>query len=136
MVKKIFWVLVGNFVLILSQLFIPAIRDLFKGSLLFLLPFATFFLLGAILILLTIKKKAKGRLKKFLLLTGISSSGFFISILLHNFLYGLGKITEHITLLPRLLGVLHVIFFIMAIFVCPIGFLVGIVGSLLFINKK
>jgi len=120
MVKIILCALVGNFVLILGQLFIPVVRDLFKKSPFFLLPFATFFLLGAILILLTIKKKVKGKLKKFLLLTGVSSSGFFISVLLHNFL----------------LGALNAIFFIVAIFICPIGFLVGIVGSLLFINKK
>jgi len=136
MLKKIFWALVGNFVLILGQLFIPAIGDSFKGSFLFLLPFATFFLLGVILILLTIKTQVKGKLKKFLLLTGFSSSGFFISVLLHNFLYGLGKITEHIVLLSYLLEALQVIFFIMAIFICPIGFLAGIVGSLLFINKR
>lgn len=136
MIKKIFWILIGNFVLILSQFFIPAVGDLFEGSLLFLLPFATFFILGAILIFLTIKKKVKGKRRKFLLLTGASSSGFFIGVLLHNFLYALAEMTKSITLLSRLLEALHAIFFIVAVIVCPIVFLIGIVGSLLLINKK
>lgn len=136
MAKIIFWFLIGNFIFILSQLFIPAIRDLFKGSLLFLLPLVTFFLLGALLIFFTIKEKTKGKLKKFLLLTGVSAAGFFISVLLHNFLYGLAKIAEHLVLLFHLLEALQVIFFIIAIFVCPIGFLIGMAGSLLFFNKK
>ncbi len=136
MVKKIFWILVINFVLILSQIFIPAIRNLFRGSPLFFFSFATLSVLGVILIFLTIKKKVKGKLKGFLLLTGISSPGFFMSVLLHNFLYALAEITKQINLLSRLFEVLHVIFFIIAVIVCPIGFLVGIIGSLLLINKK
>lgn len=136
MVKKIFWILVINFVLILSQFFIPLVGDLFRGSLLFLLPFATFFLLGVVLIVTTIRKEAEGKLKKYLLLTGISSSGFFIGVLLHNIFYGLGMITKHIVFLFYLLEVLQVTFFIIAIFVCPIGFLIGIIGSLKYFNKN
>jgi len=113
MLKGIFWALVGIFLLILSQIFVPAVRSLFKGSLLFLVPFAVFFLLGVVLIFLTLKKKIKGKLKKFLILTGASAVGFFTSVLLHNL------ILEE-----------EPLFFLLAIVVCPIGFLVGVVGSM------
>ena len=128
MLKRIFWALVGIFLLILSQLFIPAVRDLFSGSLLFLVPFAVFFLLGAALIFLTLKKKVKGKLKKFLILTGSSATGFFISVLLHNLIYGL---------FIAIFGVGdELVFFLLAIIICPIGFLVGAVGSIILLAKS
>jgi len=135
MVTATFWTLVGTFVLIVSQFFIPPVRELLRGSLLFLLPMAVFFLLGIALVVLTLKKKLKGKLKKFLILTGASAAGFFISVLLHNLLYGLGVITEHIAIVHYPATVLHIVFFLIAIFVCPIGFLVGVVGSFLFFRQ-
>ena len=112
MLKRVFWALVGIFLLILSQILVPAVRDLFRGSLLFLVPFAVFFLLGAALIFLTLKKKVKGKLKKFLILAGASATGFFISVLLHNLILGDEPV-----------------FFLLAIIVCPIGFLIGAIGD-------
>jgi len=93
--------MVGIFLLILGYFFIPSI-DIKR----MLFPYGTvmaflLFLLGIVLIILTIKQKIKGKLKFFLLLTGISSSGFLVSVLLHNFLYGLGVITGHITILKQ-----------------------------------
>lgn len=132
----IFWALIGVFGFIFCQFFIPAVRELFRGSLLFLLPFIVFFLLGLALIFLTFQEKATGWLKKFLILTGASASGFFVSVFLHNAFYALGTITNHITVLNYLMEALQVGFFIVAIFVCPLGFLAGAVGSIgLFIKK-
>ena len=136
MVKRTFWFLLAIFVLILGQLFIPLIRNLFRGSLLFLLPFIIFSSAGAILILLTLKKKVKGGLKKFLIFTGASASGFFISVLLHNLLYGLGQTTEHIFWLHTLLEIFNVVFFIIAIVICPIGFLIGTIGVIILFRKN
>ncbi len=136
MIVVVFWALVGTFVLVVSQLFIPAIGELFKGSLLFLLPFAIFSLLGAVLTFLTLRKKVKGKLRKFLILTGVSATGFFISVLLHNFFYALGVIASRIIILKYLMEFFHGAFFIIAIFVCPIGFLIGAVRSgILFIKE-
>ena len=115
-VKRILWILTANFLLILGQLFIPVVSEIFSGTILFLAPFVTFFLLGTALTVLTIKKKVKGRLRKYLMLAGISSAGFFISVVLHNALYALEIITQHITILSSLLGILHVAFFLIAIF--------------------
>ena len=123
----IFWALVGVFVVIVCQFSIPAFRDLLRGSLLFLLPFLVFCLLGVALIVLTVKEKVGGVLKKFFLLTGASSAGFFVFVLLHNVIYGL---FIHWFGADFWKGGDEPFFFIMAIIVCPVGFLVGAVGSI------
>ena len=75
--------------------------------------------------------------KKFLILTGVSLVGFFVSVILHNIFYGLAIITSNITVLRYLMEILDVIFFIIAIFICPIGFLIGVVASaVLFCQKQ
>lgn len=135
MVKAIFLFLIGIFLVILSMFLIPPVREFFKGPL-FLVIFAAFSFLGFALIFMTLKEKVKGKLKKFLLLTGVSSLGFFIGVLLHNFLYALAVITEDIVILHYLMEALQVVFFIMAVFICPIGFLIGTGGSLVVFFKK
>jgi len=136
MLIALFCGLVGTFGLIVSIMTIPALRE-HMGFPLIAVPVIAFFLLGLALVFFTVKKKVKGGLKKFLMLTGASSSGFFVSILLHNFLYGLAVITARITILHYLMEILHGLFFIVGIVVCPIGFLIGIVGSIvLFIKGK
>ncbi|GAI02716.1 unnamed protein product, partial [marine sediment metagenome] len=74
----IFWALVGVFIVIVSVLFIPALRELIAGFLFIIISGAAFFLLGVALIILTVKEKVRGTLKKFLLLTGASAAGFFV----------------------------------------------------------
>ena len=85
---------------------------------------------------LTLKKKVKGNLKKYLILTSASALGFFISILLHNIFYGLGIMAKYITLLSYILEALHVIFFLIATIICPIGFLIGTIGSIILFHKE
>jgi len=137
LIPATFYALIGVFLVIISIFFVPAVTESLKGPLLFLSPFFIFSLLGAALIFLTIKGKVKGKLKKFLILTGVSAAGFFVSILLHNFLYALAIIASHIVILKYIFEFLHVTFFIIAIFVCPPGFLIGVVGSIvLFIKKR
>ena len=72
-----------------------------------------------------------GVLKKFLLLTGASAVGIPVSIFLHNAIYGL--------IFVRMLNrpdFDEPFFFIMAIVVCPLGFLVGVVGSIVLAVKQ
>ncbi len=135
MLPTVFCVLVGIFVVLAIFIITPVSvkRAVF--------PFVTvlaivFFLLGVALAFLTVKLKVKGPLKKFLLLTGVCSVGFFASVLLHNFFYALGIITNHITALSYLMNAFHVIFFIAGVFVCPLGFLVGVVGSVVIFVRK
>lgn len=124
------------FLIILSEFFFPPFENLLRGSELFLIPPAVFFLLGLILIILTLKQKIKGKLKTFLILTGASATGFFVFVFLHNFFYALGILTEHIIILKYLMEVLHVGFFIIATIICPLGFLISIIATTVLIIKQ
>lgn len=135
MLTTVFWALVGMFIVILCQFFIPAFTELLRGPV-FLVPFIIFSLFGGMLIFSTIKERVKGMLKKFLLLTGASAAGFFVGVFLHNAFYALAVITKHITVLKRLMEVLHIVFFFLAIPICPLGFLVGVTGSIILFIKK
>mgnify|MGYP001077291819 CR=1 FL=1 len=74
--------------------------------------------------------KIKGQRKKFLILAGASAAGFFVFSVLHNFLYAGEVLTKHWPILPQLFGCLHAACFLIAVIACPIGFLIGVIGSL------
>lgn len=50
--------------------------------------------------------------------------------------YGLAEITNHITILSYLMKAFEVTFFLIAVFACPIGFLVGVIGSLILLIRE
>ena len=130
---SIFWALIAVFIVIAGVFLIPVFRESVMGFPFLITSGVVFFLLGVALIVLTVKEKIEGILKKFLLLTGASSAGFIVSILLHNAIYGL---FIHFFGADFWNGGDEPVFFIMAIVVCPIGFLVGAVGSIVLAIKK
>lgn len=83
---------------------------------------------GIVLIRTTVKRKVAGKLKKFLLLAGASALGIPVFAVLHNVAYMLcimwfgesawGNGDEPV-------------FFILAVIVCPLGLLVGGIGSII-----
>jgi hypothetical protein len=131
----VFYTLVGVFVLATSTILIPAFRGYVSGTFM-ILSGIILILLGGYLIALTLRQKVEGRLKKYLILTGASAAGFFVFALLHNIFYGLEQVTSHITILSYLMKAFEVVFFLIAIFACPIGFLVGVIGTIIMFNKK
>ena len=117
----IFWALVGVFVVIISTMALKV-----SVAPLMFISWVVFFLLGLVLIILIVKKKVEGLqgwLKRFLLLTGISAAGFLVFVILHNAVYGL-------------FGVEESFFFILAVIVCPLVFLVGATGTIVLLFKK
>jgi len=130
-----FCTLILFFLLILGEIFIPTIRELFKGSLFFLAPFIIFSLLGVLLVSLVLKQNIQGKIRKYLLLTGVSAISFFAFVFLHNVFYGLGIISSNIILLKNLMEILHVIFFIIALLICPLMFLICAIGSIIIFIK-
>ena len=70
------------------------------------------------------------RIKYFSILSVASLVGFFVFAVLHNVFYALGQMVADINILRQLLDFLHALFFLIAILVCPAGFLVGIFGSI------
>ncbi|MBU1164858.1 hypothetical protein KKA15_04855 [Patescibacteria group bacterium] len=124
----IFWLLVATFVYLLMQFFVPMIRNIMQGKQ-FLIPIAIFFILGILLIIFTLREKITGKPKIYLLLTGISAVGFFSGVILHNIVSAL---------LTMLSGreFEEPIFFLLAIIIAPITFLIGMIGSIVLIIKK
>lgn len=117
-----FWVTAVVFVIAVGAMFIPPVGRLpmrlnvFAG-------WPVFAILGVVLIVLTVKAKVGGMLKKSLLLTGSSAVGLLIFGVLHNVVSGLFNTEEPV-------------FFILAIIVCPIGFLVGAIGTIVLAIKS
>ena len=115
-------------VIIVDMMLTPVLPPTLKVYLLPLMfiSWVSFFVLGLVLILLIVKKKAEGLqglLKKLLLLTGASAVGFLSFVLLHNVVSGL-------------LGIEEPFFFILAVFVSPLGFLVGAIGTIVLLIKQ
>jgi len=67
--------------------------------------------------------------KPFLLLSVFSIVGFIISAVLHNVLEAIGGEGS-------ILGIIGVVFFLIAILICPAALLVGIVGSIVSSLRK
>jgi hypothetical protein len=131
----IFYLLVVIFVLAISIIFIPAFRGFLSGTFM-IISGVILVILGSVLIGLTLVQKVEGKLKKFLILTGASAAGFFVFVLLHNIFYALEQITSHIAILSYLMKAFEVIFFLIAIFACPIGFIIGVIGTIIMFKKK
>ena len=138
----IFWALIVVFIVLAISILIPraAFAPTFRGSLFlwfFSISGAAFFLLGVALIFLTVKEKVGGMSKKFLILTGASAVGLPVFVLLHNAIYGLFIHFFGADFWERIgLGGDEPVFFILATLVCPIGFLVGAVGSVVLAIKN
>ena len=132
-IKIIIFVLTGIFIFIVTVIATDSVRDV--GLFLTAGSVFAYFLLGLTLLILTLKRKIKGKLGKFLLLTVGSSMAFLISVLLHNLLYAGAVLASNIKWLHFLLKILHARFFLIGVIVCPLVFLVGIVGSLLYYIK-
>ncbi len=95
------------------------------------------FPLGIALIFLSIREKIDRLLKKFLILTGASAIGIPIGVILHDLFYALFIKLFGTNFWDRISIGDEPFFSILAIIVCPIGFLVGVIGSIvLFIRKK
>ena len=128
-IRIIFWAMVAVFVILIVAIFAlnELSRDIPFG---YIMPAALviFIGLGIALIVLTVKKKIEGKPKAFLLLTGASAVGMPVFVVLHNLVYALlilwfgedfwGAMGD------------EPVFFIMATIVCPIGFLAGMVGTI------
>jgi hypothetical protein len=124
---SIFLALVAVFLALFIVIFIPINVPLNFFALVrifsFIVPCALLLLLGVALIVLTEKEKVVGIPRVFLLLTGASAVGMVASIIMHNVMGSWVGVEEPVT-------------FTMAVFVCPIAFLAGGVGSVVFGLKK
>ena len=114
----------------------PLLPRVIRSGLFLLISGALLLSLGTTFLVLTIKGKTKGISRKFQLLTGASAIGIPVSIFLHNAIYGMFIYFFGAGFWDRTGIGDEPVFFIMAIFVCPIGFLVGTVGSIVLAIKR
>ena len=126
LIWSIFWASVAVFVIAVVAILMPELLR-FVG----MPSWGVLAVLGVTLIVLTIRQKVAGITRKFLLLTGASITGIPLFIVLHNAVYALfitwfgadfwgGNGTGD-----------EPVFFILAIIVCPLGFLVGAAGTVI-----
>jgi hypothetical protein len=135
-VKVIFWLLVAFFIELMVVVFAP-IEYRSTNFLFMAIPGIIFLLLGIALIVLTAKSGPRGLLKKFLLVTGAAPIGAVVSVILHNAFYGVFIYFFGADFWDRIGTGDEPVFFVLAIIVCPIAFLVGVVGSIvLFIKER
>jgi len=135
--KKLFYALIIVFILLVCYFAAPFPNQ----SKRFLFPtvavlVAIFFLLGAALMVFTIKANPEKKQKLFFLFTGGVAAGFLLSILLHNFIYGLLIFLFGERIWETLSVPGEPFFFFVAFIVCPLLFLIGVIGTLVLFSKK
>ncbi len=92
-------------------------------------------LCGMGLVVVTCKEGISGKARSFLLLTGLSADGFGMSIVMQNGFYALGTLIENLAVLNTLMNYLEFGFFLITVIVCPIGLLIGVIGTLVLWKK-
>jgi hypothetical protein len=148
-ILPIFWALLGAFVLVFVSVGVmntplrTFLNDLYPDefvamavSTFFQFCGFLFFVLGLTLLILTARAKLDKLFKAFLLLTSSSAVGFFVSILLHGVVYGLFILIFGEDFWDRIGIPDEPAFFIMALIICPIAYLVGTVGSIVLILRR
>ena len=132
----LFWALVAVFAIIAIVVLIPQVRESIMSFHFLIISGTVFSLLGAALIFWTAKERMGGLQGKFLILTGASAVGIFVSVLLHNVIYGLFIYWFGAGFWDRIGVPDEPFFFFMAIIICPVAFLMGTVGTIVLAIKR
>jgi hypothetical protein len=135
-VQVTFWALVGVFLIVLSFYLIPVAKESIRGAAFILGAGIVFLILGAALIYFTVKSNVRGRLKKFMLLTGASAAGIPVSVILHNLIYGLFIHFFGENFWERTGMSDEPVFFVLATIICPLAFLIGVVGTAIIMTRR
>lgn len=131
----IFWIIVALFILAMSGMYLIMYLH-FLGYFISLAIRVIWSFLGIALIVLAAIARFTKISKAFLILTGSAAAGIGLSVILHNLVFGI---------LIKLLGEGfwertgigdEPVFFILAVFICPVALLVGIIGSIILIARK
>ena len=130
----VFWALVAAFAALVLTVLFPDVLDLFRP--LFLSLMALCFLLGLALLILSVRWRQRTLLRTFWILVGASTAGFAVGGVLHNVFYALAEVTEKWPVLSGAMGVFEVAFFLIAVLLCPVAFLVGTVGAIVLIVRR
>ena len=134
LIKINFVALVLSTLLFVGFIFIPSIMQFLRSffiSLLFVI-----LILSGTLTYLSLRSKLDKKLKRMLVLTGLSALGIPLFSILHNLFYAFGILTQDINILHTIFEILHVISFLISLIVCPIGYIIGIIGTIYTVRPK
>jgi len=92
-------------------------------------------ILGLVLSFLTWKKINDKKLKRFLLMTGLSAGLFLVLSILHNVFYAISEIFSDKAIIKGIMSVMEVTAFLGAVCLVPIIFLVCVIGTLVAYKK-
>lgn len=139
LVPILFWAMIAVFLVLMAGMFGI---ELFHGPV-FLPIMGLFFLLSAFLVIAVLRQKRQEKSHKhrdwkriFLLLTGFAAAGFVIAGVFHNLFYAAGILAQDITILRYAMEGLSVAFFLIAVIACPLGFIVGAIGTIVRMVKQ
>lgn len=74
--------------------------------------------------------------RKYLIFLGVTIATFVISAILHNVLDGVADQYISIALIKSIVGGLGVVFFLLAVIICPPALVISIIGAVRFALKK
>ncbi len=128
----IFWITVAFSISVLLNIFLMNSLDLFNRAFFFTSAFALP-LLGIAIVIFAIKGRYTKISRAFFILTGASAIGMVVGSVLHNLVYALFILLFGENFWA---GGDEPVFFILAVIVCPIALLAGIIGSIVLIARK
>jgi hypothetical protein len=130
-----FWILVAVVIVIAALICIPGGRGMLRTGTLISVGGIALFVAGGALVFFTVKEKTGGRLRMLLILTGASAMGITAGVVLHNVVYGLFISLFGADFWKRIGLMDEPVFFIFALIVCPIAFLIGSIGTIVYYLK-
>ena len=139
----LFWALISVFVLIfiIVQIILSPLGPLqfqkFAGTLVF--PFIIIFIalsFNIVFLIFAIRENLEKIFKSFLILTGISGTGFSLTILFHTLIYAVFKGSFWTNLIASRGITLNIFFGILISLIFPLGFIVGMIGSIILFIKR
>jgi hypothetical protein len=74
--------------------------------------------------------------KSYQVLLIVSAISFVVSVILHNLLEAVGQYFSNSFLLSHFFNLLSVIFFLVAVFICPFTILIGLAGFIIFKYRR
>ncbi len=97
------------------------------------LPGIILLILGLFMLVLAIVHHWR-KARSYQVLLVVSAIGFPVSVIFHNLFEAAGAHFSDITLLSHLFNALGVIFFFLAIIICPVAILTGLTGLIVFMT--
>ena len=125
-----------SFSIMISSVLIVPLRNYFRVRGIFLLPMVIYSVLGMILFVSIMNDKTKNKNRKWMMISALSSSMFFVLVIMHNAFYALSVMSFKMVFINIAAGWIHAILFIMAVILCPLIYALGIAGIILTSRKR